>query len=87
MLITDNSGIRWVGPTSKLWPDYQCPNLDKVPSRSLDQCKMACIQKKGCTAINYRKRKSCYLRKCSYPVPKPEWQPLEEEWQGYYLKK
>ena len=78
----------WSGPTSKIWSDDQCNDLDNyghLPQYNLDSCKKACVQNKLCTAINFIKGGGCVLRACSLPVPDPTWS--YENHEGYFIIK
>ena len=78
----------WSGPTSKIWSDDQCDNLENyghLPKYDLERCKEACKRNKKCTAINFIKGGGCVLRGCSFPVPNPLWS--YENHEGYFLTK
>ena len=66
----------WSGPTSKIWSDDQCDDLENyghLPKYNLDYCKQACERNKKCTALNFFTGGGCVLRACSFPVPEPKW--------------
>ena len=75
---------RWVGPKAKYWTDSQCRRL-KERKVGLAQCKGACLNTEGCTAINFHKPKGkCIMRSCDMPVPKPVGNK-ESKFVGYHL--
>ena len=73
----------WIGPTENIWSDDQCPNHGIGNNANLDRCKNSCLQKAGCTAINYSPGTACVLRACTQPVPAPTWQ--YNDYNGYYV--
>ena len=78
---------KWVGPTSKVWFDTQCPKIKSImyeSSYNIEKCKSACLDTPGCTALNYKHGSVCNLKQCSATVPVPtfSWNGYE----GYYLK-
>ena len=77
----------WTGPTSKIWRDNQCPNLQNLANHhTVGSCKQACRKKEGCTAFNYNKKVGCALRACpSSVLHVPSWKL--EGWEGYFFDK
>merc|ERR1712218_373518 len=73
----------WGGPTTKIWDDNQCTNIEnKDSSHTLEDCKQACQASESCTAINFDKLGGCALRACTLPVPVPNWD--HQDYEGYY---
>ena len=77
--------VIWNGPTEHIWSDGQCQNIGRDNYYSLDQCKNACLEKTGCTAINRRHGNDCVFRACTQPVPDPAWK--KNGYNGYYVAK
>ena len=75
----------WVGPTNEIWTDDQCNNVGNRADlgHNVDQCKQACRNTVGCTAINFRKGFDCVLRACREPVVQPSWS--YSTYVGYYI--
>ena len=63
----------WIGPTSFIWTDQQCRNIENVAGfvGNLDECQRACIEKHRCSAIHFNPGVGCTLRDCPSPVPTP----------------
>ena len=76
--------LNWNGPTSKIWSDSQCQNLENL-EYDVTKCKQSCEAKNLCTAFNYNPNGGCSLRACSLPVPDPTW--ALGNYRGYYLNK
>ena len=76
--------FNWNGPTSKIWSDSQCQNLENL-EYDVTKCKRSCEAKNLCTAFNYNPNGGCSLRACSLPVPDPTW--ALGNYRGYYLNK
>ena len=68
-----------------IWTNDECPNIGSDDSNSLDKCKQSCLDKNGCTAINYKDGVNCVLRQCTEPVPNPSWSL--NGYEGHYLTK
>merc|ERR1719510_499500 len=78
--------LEWKGPTSKIWSDAQCHNLQNLDSsHNVARCMQACRLRQGCTAFNYNKNGGCELRECSGSVPVPAWKLTG--WEGYHFKR
>ena len=75
--------LNWNGPTSKIWSDSQCQNLENL-EYDVTKCKRSCEAKTLCTAFNYKPNGGgCALRACSLPVPDPG--KMDADYKGYYL--
>ena len=75
---------KWFGPTDNIWISDQCKFIHQIELPSVDQCKTACSETEGCTAINYMAiDNDCILRKCYQPVPLPI--TAVRNWKGFYI--
>ena len=78
--------VNWNGPIESIWRESQCPSIGVVAGDNLDKCKKSCLEKMGCTAINYIPGEyMCDLLACPQPEPDPSWQ--YNGGHGYYVDK
>ena len=65
--------VDWVGPSTKIWDNTQCPILGKY-EHTLEECKQSCLETTGCNAIivdEYENVDECDLLNCPWPIPEP----------------
>ena len=79
--------VNWIGPIDTIWVE-QCAYHGHGTSNTMnnaDDCKRDCLQKPGCTAINYRPTDgNCVFRNCPENVPPPT-NSEYVEFKGYYI--
>ena len=83
----------WSGSQTNVWADKmltnnQCFFLSWKIDKTLKDCKRACLQFDGCTAIHINNtevtnNKNCQLYGCPQPVPVPT--AFDSAWSGHYL--
>ena len=83
MLGANSFIVIWSGATANIWSNEQCPSLGRGADDNLDQCKKSCLEKTGCTAINYKSCSFCGLHECTDFVPGPALQ--QNGHNGYYV--
>ena len=56
----------------RVWGATQCSNLiAPVGVSTVEECKRACLNKNGCTAIITDQAQHCVLKGCELPIPIP----------------